>query len=103
MRCGGTPSAQRTVVRQLLEREEALMRIVGGLDVHRRQITFDYLDEHSGQSRRGRIAPADRMLQVLLGHRGGRARRLAQAGEATRRAQGSVKLYRPRPTRVKSA
>jgi transposase len=38
------------------------MRIVGGLDVHRRQITFDYLDEHSGQSRRGRIAPADRML-----------------------------------------
>ena len=38
------------------------MRIVGGLDVHRRQITFDYLDERSGQSRRGRIAPADRML-----------------------------------------
>src|SRR3954452_19493720 len=38
------------------------MRIVGGLDVHRRQITFDYLDEHSGQCRRGRIAPADRML-----------------------------------------
>ncbi len=38
------------------------MRIVGGLDVHRRQITFDYLDERSGQSRRGRIAPADRLL-----------------------------------------
>ena len=38
------------------------MRIVGGLDVHRRQITFDYLDERSGQTRRGRIAPADRML-----------------------------------------
>jgi transposase len=38
------------------------MRIVGGLDVHRRQITFDYLDERSGQCRRGRIAPADRML-----------------------------------------
>src|SRR4051794_16415048 len=38
------------------------MRIVGGLDVHRRQITFDYLDERSGQVRRGRIAPADRML-----------------------------------------
>ena len=38
------------------------MRIVGGLDIHRRQITFDYLDERSGQSRRGRIAPADRML-----------------------------------------
>jgi hypothetical protein len=38
------------------------MRIVGGLDVHRRQITFDYLDERTGQSRRGRIAPADRLL-----------------------------------------
>ncbi len=38
------------------------MRIVGGLDVHRRQITFDYVDERSGQTRRGRIAPADRML-----------------------------------------
>src|SRR3954471_23248149 len=38
------------------------MRIVGGLDVHRRQITFDYLDEDTGQQRRGRIAPADRML-----------------------------------------
>jgi hypothetical protein len=38
------------------------MRIVGGLDVHRRQITFDYLDERTGQQRRGRIAPADRML-----------------------------------------
>src|SRR3954449_11812656 len=37
------------------------MRIIGGLDVHRRQITFDYLDEGRGQSRRGRIAPADRM------------------------------------------
>jgi hypothetical protein len=38
------------------------MRIVGGLDIHRRQITFDYLDERSGQCRRGRIAPADRQL-----------------------------------------
>src|SRR3954463_15791139 len=38
------------------------MRIVGGLDIHRRQSAFDDLDERSGQSRRGRIAPADRML-----------------------------------------
>src|SRR4051794_41654688 len=42
------------------------MRIVGGLDIHRRQITFDYLNERSGQSRRGRIAPADRMLRRWL-------------------------------------
>src|SRR3954449_6507910 len=38
------------------------MGIVGGLDIHRRQITFAYLDERSGESRHGRIAPADRML-----------------------------------------
>jgi transposase len=38
------------------------MSIVGGLDVHRRQITFDYLDTETGQVRRGRIAPADRQL-----------------------------------------
>src|SRR5919112_3813054 len=38
------------------------MGIVGGFDIHRRQITFDYLDERSGETRHGRIAPADRML-----------------------------------------
>src|SRR3954462_5826791 len=38
------------------------MGIVGGLDIHRRQITFDYLDERSGETRHGRMAPADRML-----------------------------------------
>jgi transposase len=36
------------------------MSIVGGLDVHRKQITFDYLDTGTGQVRRGQIAPADR-------------------------------------------
>jgi hypothetical protein len=36
------------------------MAIVGGLDVHRRQITFDYLDTVSGQVRQGRITPACR-------------------------------------------
>ena len=46
----------------MVELEEAPMGIVGGFDIHRRQITFDYLDERSGQCRRGRIAPADRML-----------------------------------------
>jgi hypothetical protein len=45
-----------------MDLEEALMRIVGGFDIHRRQSTFDYLDERSGETRRGRIAPADRML-----------------------------------------
>jgi transposase len=34
--------------------------IVGGLDIHRKQITFDYLDLDSGEVSRGQIAPADR-------------------------------------------
>jgi transposase len=35
------------------------MPIVGGLDIHRKQITFDYLDTETGQVRRGQVAPAD--------------------------------------------
>ena len=36
------------------------MSIVGGLDIHRRQITFEYMDEATAQGRRGRIVGADR-------------------------------------------
>ena len=36
------------------------MSIVGAFDVHRRQLTFDYLDTVTGEVKRGRIAPADR-------------------------------------------
>ena len=36
------------------------MPIIGGLDIHRKQITFDYLDTATGEVRRGQIAPADR-------------------------------------------
>jgi transposase len=36
------------------------MPIVGGLDIHRKQITFDYLDTSTGEVKRGQIAPADR-------------------------------------------
>ena len=36
------------------------MPIVGGLDIHRKQITFDYLDTVTGQVRRGQVTPADR-------------------------------------------
>lgn len=42
------------------ELEEALMSIVGGFDIHRRQITFDYVDTDTGEIQRGKIAPADR-------------------------------------------
>ena len=36
------------------------MAIVGGIDIHRAQLTFDYVDLDSGEVFRGRIAPADR-------------------------------------------
>jgi transposase len=34
--------------------------IVGGLDIHRKQITFGYLDLVSGEVSCGQVAPADR-------------------------------------------
>ena len=43
-----------------LELEEVPMPIVGGLDIHRKQLTFDYLDTETGEVKRGQIAPADR-------------------------------------------
>ncbi len=36
------------------------MAIIGGLDVHRRQITFNYLDDRSGEVSTGVIRPATR-------------------------------------------
>jgi transposase len=36
------------------------MSIVGGLDVHRKQLTFDYVEQETGRWERGRIVPADR-------------------------------------------
>ena len=36
------------------------MPIVGGLDIHLKQITFGYLDTVTGQVRRGQVSPADR-------------------------------------------
>jgi len=40
------------------------MAIVGGFDIHRRQVTFDYLDTVTGQVRRGRISPACRTAML---------------------------------------
>jgi transposase len=42
------------------ELEEDPMTIVGGLDIHRKQLTFDYVEVETGRLERGRIAPADR-------------------------------------------
>jgi transposase len=36
------------------------MEIIGGLDVHRKQITFDYVEIHTGEVRRGEVRPATR-------------------------------------------
>ena len=49
------------------------MPIVGGLDIHRKQITFDYLDTVTGQVCRGQVAPADRAhLRAWLARFAGR-------------------------------
>jgi len=48
--------------------------IVGGLDIHREQLTFDYLDTVTGQVLRGQVTPADReQLRGWLGRFAGRA------------------------------
>jgi hypothetical protein len=36
------------------------MSIVGGVDIHRKQLTFDYVERETGGWERGRVAPADR-------------------------------------------
>jgi transposase len=36
------------------------MSIVGAFDVHRRQLTFEYLETVTGELQRGRVVPADR-------------------------------------------
>jgi transposase len=44
------------------------MAVVVGLDIHREQVTFDALDDVTGEVMRGRIAPADRpALRRFLG------------------------------------
>jgi transposase len=49
------------------------MPIVGGLDIHRKQLTFDYLDTVTGELRRGQIAPAGRQhLRAWLARFAGR-------------------------------
>src|ERR1022692_442383 len=55
------------------ELEEVRMPIVGGLDIHRKQLTFDYLDTVTGEVKRGQVAPADRVhLRAWLARFAGR-------------------------------
>src|SRR3954451_1935706 len=55
----GPPPARREIVSRRVascrNAKEALMAIVAGFDVHRRQITFDALDTETGEVTRGRI------------------------------------------------
>ena len=49
------------------------MPIVGGLDIHRKQLTFGYLDIATGEVKRGQVAPADRAhLRAWLARFAGR-------------------------------
>ena len=62
-----------------IERGEVVVAVVGGIDIHRAQLTFDYVDLDSGEVVRGRIAPADRehlrrWLQRFTGRTGGGVR-----------------------------
>jgi transposase len=36
------------------------MSMLGGLDIHRKQLTFDYVDTETGELNRGQVFPADR-------------------------------------------
>jgi transposase len=49
------------------------MSIVGGLDIHRQQVTFDVADTVTGEAWRGQVRPADRgHLRAWLGRFAGR-------------------------------
>ena len=57
------------------------MGIIGGLDVHRSQITYDWIDSDTGQRQRGRLAPAHREhLRVWLGQFAGQEAAFALEG-----------------------
>jgi transposase len=61
--------------------KEVPMGIIGGLDVHRSQITYDWIDSASGQRQRGRLAPATREhLRMWLGQFAGQQAAFAVEG-----------------------
>src|SRR6516164_3092684 len=62
MTCRGTPSAQAQQVLRAHQTggaiEEVPMQIIGAFDVHRKQITFKWLNTGTGEVGRGHITPA---------------------------------------------
>ena len=94
---------------RIQELEEVPMTIVGGFDVHRAQITFDYLVTESGEVRTGQIAPANRLvLRKWLRQFDGEDVAFAVEGctgwrfvaEELRRAGHAVHLAEPADTRT---
>jgi transposase len=61
--------------------KEVPMGIIGGLDVHRSQITYDWIDSDTGQRQHGQLAPANREhLRVWLEQFAGRPAAFALEG-----------------------
>jgi len=54
------------------------MAIVIGFDIHREQVTFDALDDVTGEVQRGRITPADRLALRRFWPRCRRARSMSR-------------------------
>jgi transposase len=84
------------------------MRIIGGLDVHRRQITYNYLDLRTGEENLGVIKPASREdVRSFLAGLGRKRAAFALEGttgwrfiaEELRRAGMEVHLAEPAETR----
>jgi hypothetical protein len=82
------------------------MPIVGGLDIHRKQLTFDYLDTETGEVKRGQVALADRAhLRAWLARFAGRddvafALEGAPAGGTSRRSWPWPASRRTSPSRL---
>src|SRR5208282_4112806 len=92
------------------EPEEIPMPIVGGLDVHRAQITYDYVDLRTGEESRGMIRPATRdEVRTFLATFGKKSAAFALEGtsgwrfivEELRRAGMEAHLAEPAETRAR--
>ncbi len=84
------------------------MAIVGGLDVHRKQITFDYVDTSTGEVRRGRVPGTRLAFRDWLGRLADRPAAFAVEGctgwrfvvEELQRAGMDAHLAEPADTRA---
>src|SRR2546425_7041467 len=107
MACGGPPQHKREDGHaENRSVREVPMAIVGGLDVHRKQITFDYLDTSTGEVRRGRVPGTRLAFREWLGRLAARPGAFAVEGctgwrfvvEELRRAGMTAHLAEPADT-----